>query len=195
MKKFLAILLAAVMILSLAVIGTSAAADKWDGTVAASFESGTGSEADPFVIKTASQLAFLATSVEAGNTYAGQYFVLASDMDLAKIEWTPIGVYLGKSSDANVAFAGNFDGQGYTISGIQITGDTKSLYVGLFGYVSTTGYIKNIIIADSSISSGTASSRYAGAVAGKMEAKVVSSLVVKEDVTVSSGGSAGGVCG
>lgn len=195
MKKLLAFLLTATMILSLAVIGTSAAADKWDGSVAASFESGTGTEADPFVIKTGAQLAYLAASVKAGNTYAGQYFVLASDLDLAKIEWTPIGIYIGKSSDANVAFAGNFDGKGYTVSGIQITDDSNSLYVGLFGLVGTAGYIKNITVADSSISSGTEKSRYAGAVAGKMEAGEVSSLVVKEDVTVASGGSAGGVCG
>ena len=195
MKKILVFALTVAMLLSLAVIGTSAAADEWDGTTATSFASGTGTEADPYVIATAEELAYLAAQVKAGTTYEGQYFVLNSDIDLKKTEWTPIGVYMGKDKPENVAFAGSFDGKGHTVSGISITSDANSLYCGLFGYVCTKGYLKNLVIADSSVNTGTAKSRYAGSVAGKLEAAEVSSLVAKADVTVSSAGSAGGVCG
>ena len=40
----------------------------WDGSAATSFASGSGTEADPYIIETAAQLAFLASSVNSGTT-------------------------------------------------------------------------------------------------------------------------------
>ncbi len=172
----------------------ASAVDIWDGTIATSFESGSGSEAFPYVIKTGAQLAYLAQQVSVGgNSFAGKHFVLGGNIDLAKLEWTPIGVY---SSTNRISFAGSFDGKGYTISGISITNDNASIYSGLFGFIKTEGYFRNLVIADSTINAQSKNkSAYAGAAAAYIEAAEVSSIVVKEDVMVSSNDSTGGVFG
>ena len=51
----------------------------WDGTVAASYTSGTGTEEDPYVITNAAELAFFAKSVNNSlNKYEGVYFELGN---------------------------------------------------------------------------------------------------------------------
>ncbi len=193
MKKFLVFALTAAMLLSMVVIGTSAAdVDVWDGTVATSFSAGTGTEADPYVIATAEELAYLAAKVQAGDPATGEYYVLATDLDLAKLEWTPIGIYIKSGNEANCSFAGSFDGQGHTISGLSVTTTDATIFCGLFGRVDTEGYLKNLIIADSNI---TAESNSAGALGGRITAKEISSIVVKEDVTTNGTSSVGGVAG
>ena len=72
-------------------LGRSAAA-AWDGTAAESFEGGNGDSSDPYIIKTAEQLAFLAKQVNGGETYHGKYFQLEADLDLSGSEWSPIGI-------------------------------------------------------------------------------------------------------
>ena len=102
-------------------------------------------------------------------------------------EWTPIG------ENSSHQFAGTFDGNGKTVSGIYISG--TSSYIGLFGY--TTGAVKYVDVVDSYISgsssvggvvgcitSGTVSycsnsgsifgSRYAGGVVGYITSGTVS---------------------
>lgn len=196
MKKFLAFATTIAMLLSLAVLGSSASSEVWDGTVATSFESGSGTEADPYLIKNGAQLAYLAQQVATkADTYAGKYIVLGSNIDLAKLEWTPIGVFKSKNSESNVAFEGSFDGRGYTISGISITNEEASIYNALFGYVDTDGYFKNLVIADSEITSNAEGNGYAGSAAALIVAAEISSIIVKDDVTVASTDSIGGVFG
>jgi hypothetical protein len=83
--------------------------------VATAFASGTGTEADPFVIKTPEQLAFLAQSVKGGESYEGKFIVLGADIDLGGKEWLPIGLYKYENTSGNdFPFNGNFDGKGYS---------------------------------------------------------------------------------
>ncbi|MBR4721343.1 MAG: hypothetical protein IK057_06235, partial [Clostridia bacterium] len=70
------------MLLNFVFFSVSAENDVWDGSIADGFESGTGTESDPYIIKTASQLAYLAQSVNSGTTYEGQYIKLANDIVL-----------------------------------------------------------------------------------------------------------------
>lgn len=122
----------------------------WDGTVAQNFAKGNGSSNHPYIIETPQELAFLASKVNSGNTFAGKFFLLANDLDLACIEWTPIGSY-------NNGFNGHFDGAGHTITGLSITKadiDTsgKNYWhnsiecVGLFGLAGNKSYIGNLYI-------------------------------------------------
>lgn len=88
--------------------------DKWDGTVATNFKYGGGSLSNPYLITTGAELAYLAQRVNAGNTYAGQVFQLARDIDLDNRDWTTIG------SSSN-SFRGIFNGAGRTIKNADIT--------------------------------------------------------------------------
>ena len=65
--------------------------DSWDGTAASGFAYGSGTSSSPYVIETAEQLAYLAQSVNSGNSYSGKYISLESNIDLCNINWTPIG--------------------------------------------------------------------------------------------------------
>ena len=96
----------------------------WDGSIASKFEKGNGSQNNPFIIATASQLAYMAEYVNSGQSYEGEYYTLACDIDLDNREWTPIG------TDDN-PFVGNFYGSYHVIENMRIT--EKSSYIGLFG--------------------------------------------------------------
>ena len=85
--------------------------DIWDGTVADGFAGGDGTENSPYQIAKASQLAFLAKSVNEGNLYTDNYISLVCDIDLNNIDWTPIG-------NGIQAFMGNFDGKDHTIKNL-----------------------------------------------------------------------------
>ena len=83
-----------------------------------------------------------ATGIDATTTY-----VLQEDIDVSKL-----GDIEGMFGSANTPFAGTFDGNGHTISNLNMawTGDTyansSTLYAGLFGYTDSAT-IKNLHIS------------------------------------------------
>lgn len=85
-----------------------------------------------FTLSDEADLAGFAKLVNEGVAFEGKTVTLANDISLTK-EWTSIG-------DASHAFKGTFDGKGYTISGLKITGATDG-YKGLFG--NSEGTVKN----------------------------------------------------
>ena len=118
--------------------------DVWDGTTAKKFAGGDGSKDNPYQISNGAELAYLAQQVNGGTTYAGSFFTLTADIQLnndavptSGNQWTPIGTSRKK-------FAGTFDGQGYTISGLYI--DKASTYQGLFGHITKDAVIRNLIV-------------------------------------------------
>lgn len=157
-------------------LGRSASA-AWDGTAAAGFESGTGDSSDPYIIKTAEQLAFLAKQVNGGETYRGKYFQLEADLDLSGSEWTPIGT-------ETVPFSGKFSGNGHVLTNVKISaaGD----YIGLFGY--NTGTITYVGIESGEISGGNCTGSICGLNAGTITGCYNNAPVTGKE-------SAGGVCG
>lgn len=62
-----------------------------------------------------------AAELAAINDNPSGYYVLTADIDLADMEWTPIGAFVmgggeeGEVPDMTVAFTGSFDGQGHTM--------------------------------------------------------------------------------
>ena len=151
-KKLLSLLLALCLVMTLVPMTAFAEGAQninvWDGSTAAAFAGGTGTAEDPYQIADGAQLAYLANSVNSGETYAGQNFVLTANIDLNGLPWTPIA---NSFSDALLGgsnyriFAGNFDGKGYTISNVSIGSETtpfESDVFGLFG--ATEGKISNL---------------------------------------------------
>ena len=83
------------------------------------------SEERPIAIGKRSDLEALASSVNAGESYAGIYFVQMADIALGG-SWTAIG-----TSDKK--FSGNYDGRDFAITGLKIAATAAGQ--GLFGYV------------------------------------------------------------
>lgn len=125
----------------------------------AAFSKGDGTESNPYIIHTAAQLTKFAESVDDGTSYAGQYVKLDSDIDLSSIDnFNPIGQEDGSNGKI---FAGTFDGDGHTVSGlkiketVEIPSDTSSTVLsswGLFSTLDKTAVVKNIIISAPDIS-------------------------------------------
>jgi hypothetical protein len=155
------------------------------------FDSGEGSETDPFVITTAEQLATLAVLVNEGNTdFNDKYYKLSADIDLSGYAngagWIPIG-------NSNNKFKGSFDGGGHKITGLKINAP-KSNYLGLFGYVqganrSDRASIANLNTVDTQITGGF----NVGVLAGYVKYAEVAGCFVTGDVNgaFSVGGLAG----
>jgi len=130
-------------------------ANPWDGSSATAFAGGTGTEADPFLISNAQQMAYFRDLVDSGNTFQGQYVKLSNGIDLDDVNFDPIGYgYESKKyMPDGKTFNGIFDGGEHTISGLYQNGwELGSQYSysmaggGLFASV-VDATIKNLKIA------------------------------------------------
>ncbi len=100
--------------------------------------SGTGTYDDPYQIENATQLRALATNVNNGKSYSGEYFLMTTDINLYNEAFTPIGT--------NSSFYGTFNGGGYEVSGLYVPA-SYDMCVGLFGY--NIGTIANLGVSGS----------------------------------------------
>ena len=98
-------------------------------------------------ITTAQQLKRLADEVNADDSKSDKTYLLANDIDLSGYpDWTPIGRF--DPPDDMLPFSGVFDGQGYSITGLKISGNEDAR--GLFGY-AYSGAIRNVVIRNPEI--------------------------------------------
>ena len=116
--------------------------------------SGSGTATSPYIISDESGLRLLATNVKNGSTYSGKYFKVSQNITLTQT-WTPIGT-------SSVSFKGSFDGNGYTISGMTVTGN----YSGLFAYLGSGATVKNVTLTGVSLTGD----KYLGGIAAYADA-------------------------
>ena len=108
--------------------------------------------------------------------------ILANDIDLTGIDWTPIGT-------SGNTYIGTFDGKDKTITGLTVT--TSDRYAGLFGDIGSGGKVMNVKLEGVQITSDI-SLGYAGGIAGNSDGNIENCSV---SGSVSGNGSAGGVVG
>lgn len=83
-----------------------------------------GTEDDPYILKTSSDLTELATLVNNGNSYEGKYFIMNNNISLASVtNWTSIG------TETN-PFKGNLNCYNYKLTGLNLSNGSS-----LFGFV------------------------------------------------------------
>lgn len=112
---------------------------------------GSGTKDDPYQISTAAQLKRFRNIVNGtgGQTpNPGACAELTADIDLENEAWKPIGY--ASNYDETKAYSGTFDGKGYTIKNLNVSGSGN---IGLFGYVSG-GTIRNLTVAGSVTATG-----------------------------------------
>lgn len=106
--------------------------------------SGSGTEADPYIMANAYDVIELTDNIAAGETYEGKYFKQTDNIDLSSYETS---VYNGIASTKT--FAGIYDGNGCTINAvISTTGDNCV-------FPRVTGTIMNLGITGSITSTGS----------------------------------------
>lgn len=163
-----------------------------NGTI---FESGTGTEEDPYVIAATDQLIAFRDSVNAGTTYEDAFITLGQDLDISGSEWVPIGASTRHSSGItsdSAPFKGTFDGDGHTISGLTMTQTQGADYaIGLFGAVMG-GAVKNLTLNNAQVN--VAESELAGIAVGLLsEGGTVSGITTSGTISAKCG--CGGVVG
>ncbi len=146
-----------------------------------------GTKLKPFKISNEVELRALANKVNGGDKSRGVYYQQTEDITITGGDWTPIGT-------RDNYFAGNYDGGGYTISGISIS--SESGYQGLFGSVVGTpsqqsGFIQNIILENSTIKGAA----YTGGIVGRMGNGHVLNCHVRSSVSVTGTSDKTGVGG
>ncbi len=121
--------------------------DIWDGSVATEFAGGSGTESDPYIIKTGAQLAYLAKLAMDGTAAkdsvygTGIYYKLAASLDLSGHQWTPIAMY--DKGYSWTYFDGNFDGAGHKVI---FNIETTNYGYGLFAGLGAKSVVKNLTL-------------------------------------------------
>lgn len=109
--------------------------------------------------------------------------ILTNNIDLTGIDWTPI------CPDNSKKYTGTFDGGNHTITGLTVTGSNR--YAGLFGQIGPGGTVKNVVLTEVNVTSGT----FVGGVAGWSFGGNIENCSVSGSVSGSSGSNVGGVVG
>ena len=116
-SKFVSLLLAAVLLLSLIAPAALAAGS-----------------ADTVYLRTAEDLAELSRNCTLDSWSQGKTVYLEADIDLTGVDFAPIPT-----------FGGTFEGQGHTISGLSLTGSGNVR--GLFRYIQPTGAVRDLHVS------------------------------------------------
>ncbi|MFR8854765.1 MAG: GLUG motif-containing protein [Oscillospiraceae bacterium] len=148
---------------------------------------GNGTETEPYEIRTAEDLKFVAEKVNAGDaSYNKAYYKLTDDINLNGSEgeqWIPIGTASNK-------FMGTFDGNGRIISNLYIN-DTELEYAGLFGCIGTPAKLVGITVEGAEVT-GKAQ---VGVIAGSVYTGTVENCTVTGKITVTGNYKVGGMFG
>ena len=144
--------------------------ETWYDHRASDFGGGSGSEYDPYIIRTPEQLALLAWRVnEERNTYDEKFFRLDADISLKGYVWVPIGIH---NAEYESPFQGTLTSgleEGYhTISDMTIkaTGVGKTAYFGLFG--DLMGTVEGLKLAKAIIDINCDAAVYVGTYCGEI---------------------------
>lgn len=171
---------------------------------AGAFTVGNGTAKDPYEVSTEAQLNHIREHID-----EGAYYVLKNDIkivsDFANTvpntsskdpNWSqgnfePIGT-------EDEPFVGNLDGNGHSISGINVMGTVKgssetgniASYVGIFGYVNSKSTIEDLTIEKSTIKGAA----YVGGIAGYNEGNITNCVFDSNSVVIGQS-NVGGIAG
>ena len=133
--------------------------------------SGSGTEEDPYKVDSASDLAYFAYKTQILGEQCYDHIVLTRDIDLAGYDWMPIGTGRNVVSGVQPYFRGIFDGQGHSISNLNINveGYQELNEYGLFGLIDVDAVLKNFTILSGEVNG---SAKVGGAVGWLWSASV-----------------------
>ncbi len=155
---------------------------------------GEGTAASPFLINNVDDLVWFQKKVDElaadGSTqFAGKYFKLTADINLADINWNPIGSMSGDHG----SFKGVFDGDNHTISNLNVEQNGNG--IGLFARTAGNAVIKNLKLNNVTVKS-TDNSNYVGGVVGNAYASTkIENVHLSGNIYISGRGYIGGIAG
>ena len=114
------------------------------------YDEHTGTEDDKYIIDSVEELYGFAKLSYNENTFEDEIIYLGANIAVNSgnsSEWatvSPVNEWVPIGNGTSKAFAGTFDGQGYTISGLYVDGTSSN--IGLFGCTTADASIKNLSI-------------------------------------------------
>ena len=145
----------------------------WSGRIATQFAGGSGTKADPYLISTGEQLAFLLEDVT--NT-ADKYYKITADIylnDVSKNNWYEgdnLRSWYWISTARYGCFKGHLDGDGHVIYGLyyNFTQNNSVVYAGLFPTIANGASVEKVGFSQAriTIKGSTSTETYAGCIAG-----------------------------
>jgi flagellar motor protein MotB len=145
---------------------------------------------DPFKIENAADLIFLSTP--AGDAYKdGAHFIQTANIDLGGCEWTPIG-------NIDEKFFGRYDGQGFIVSGLSVTGSNSDLYgtpIGLFGFTDELRLSNLTVRGTITLPGGQSFWGFVGGVIGRAQESYLQNVRSEVDIETIVGDGIGGLAG
>ena len=145
-----------------------------------------GTQSDPFVVKTAADLNNLHNQLVAGVM---NYVVMENDVDMATIEdWIPLFNYSNATDEFKYPYI-DFDGKGHVIRNLSSTTDGAYDYCGLFGVLC--GNVRNLGVENANVTctGGT------GIIGGYLGHSTYGQTCYIENVWVTGKLTASGYCG
>ncbi|MBR2444996.1 MAG: InlB B-repeat-containing protein [Clostridia bacterium] len=136
------------------------------------FQGGSGTADDPYLIATAEQFLSIGKGLD-------EHYCLIDNIDFEGMRIEPFGER--ENSVGTVVydeFTGSLNGNGYTISNLEIKGDDYGTHLGLFGIIGESGEVSDLTLYNvkawanlQNAADGT-TSIYAGTVAGENKGKI-----------------------
>lgn len=172
--------------------------------------SGKGTEDEPFLIQSASdltQLASLTNSDETAAKYAaiGIYYKLTDNIDMSyESSYIPISraTNMYQSVAAGGAFKGTLDGDGHVIKNVIMNSAVMNTYgntYGIVGYLGANGCIKNLGVENLIVENASANRLCIGGIVGSVNAPVLIDNCYVRGMTVTATSSeptyVGGIAG
>mgnify|MGYP004516859323 FL=1 len=177
--RFFTLLLALLLCVSVLCMTAYAESDAWDGRSSDAFADGDGSESNPYQIANGAQLYYLTLQSDTNH-----YYVLTDDINLGNKLFPMIA-----------SFSGTLDGQGFQISGlnVSVSESVEKNAAGLIGICS--GTVKNLEVSGSI--KNTLARGYVGGIAGLLRSSgVIENCVNRCTIEATSSSScAGGLAG
>ncbi len=155
---------------------------------------GSGTELNPYLIEDINDLeAFIDSDNSAAYWASGIYTRLTNDISLAGHHFNSAPIAPDTSSNDDYqgfSYKGTFDGNGHTISNLEILNSTND-YIGLFGMIDTTATVKNLGLEYLNISTDNIAIHIGGLAA--YNSGTISHCCTKGSITADN--NAGGLCG
>lgn len=148
----------------------------WDGTVATSFNSGDGTEENPYTISTGAELMYFA-SIADEEKYNTAYYKLNENINMDKNDFTSIK-----------EFSGHFDGNGYSIAFMNIIGKDN---IGFFASIKNAD-IRNLNLKEITIENKEAN---IGILVGNSVNSNIQNVAIYDSIIKTEKGNIGGLIG
>jgi hypothetical protein len=184
-----------------AVVAGDAGCQKVHSVTEGAFTLGKGTSKDPYQIQTATQLNHIREHLGEGAYYIlnnditikSDFATLVPNASTGETNWSE-GNFVPIGTEDN-PFKGTLDGDGHSISGLTILGTARGKsegadYVGLFGYIATSGSVEGLTIEDSTLNGAL----YTGGIAGYNDGEITN-CVLGSEATVTGITNTGGITG